>query len=147
MALQALEDKFKALEVQYKLLEKENELLRQEKSTASDKLEHSDEFWLDIKNRFISDPDSVKFMIKNKTVTLNDTDRRGMTVLILAAFYGCYKMVQYCINAGADINVKDNEGKTALDWAKSGGYYNVVRLLLFAELNVGVGNDITELSK
>src|SRR3972149_3632498 len=44
----------------------------------------------------------------------------GTTVLMIASSYYYYDdMVEYLISKGADINLKDSEGKTALLWASS----------------------------
>lgn len=42
----------------------------------------------------------------------------GYTPLMRAARYGQYNMVRTLIKYGADINAKDEEGRTALSWAK-----------------------------
>ena len=89
-----------------------------------------------------SDPDSIKLMIKNKVMTLQDNDHLGRTVVMLAAWYGCYELVQFCINAGADLQRKSYSGLHTLDYARKGGYCNVEQLLIFAQLNANVGNDI-----
>ena len=38
-------------------------------------------------------------------------------------------MVKYLLEKGSDKNIKDKEGKTALDHAKSKGYVEIVGLL------------------
>ena len=54
------------------------------------------DFWTDIKNRLISDADSVKLMIKNKAMTIYDRDLQERTILIKASQFGCYELVQFC---------------------------------------------------
>ena len=46
-----------------------------------------------------------------------------------AAENGHDKCVQLLINNGADITLKNNDGKTALQIAKDWGYQNCVKLL------------------
>ncbi len=49
----------------------------------------------------------------------------GTTVLMIASSYYYYDdMVEYLIGKGADVNLKDNEGKTALLWASSNSLPN-----------------------
>ena len=49
----------------------------------------------------------------------------GTTVLMIASSYYYYDdMVAYLISKGADLNLKDNEGKTALLWAASNSLEN-----------------------
>ena len=47
-----------------------------------------------------------------------NTNNSGDTALINAAAFGHPEIVELLINHGADINHKNDEGKTALDWAK-----------------------------
>jgi ankyrin repeat protein len=51
------------------------------------------------------------------------------TALLLAAFYGHAEVVKALLAHGADPNVKDSEGKTALTWAKAKGHSRVVAAL------------------
>ena len=80
-------DRFEELEARYKRLEEEHKKLKEEKSNTGKSAntygwnEHSTEFWMDIKNKFIDDPDSIKLMFKNKQVTLQDRDQYNMTLL------------------------------------------------------------------
>ena len=49
----------------------------------------------------------------------------GTTVLMIASSYYYYDdIVRYLISKGADVNLKDNEGKTALLWAASNSFPN-----------------------
>ena len=49
----------------------------------------------------------------------------GTTVLMIASSYYYYDdMVEYLIGKGADVNLKDSEGKTALIWASSNSLEN-----------------------
>jgi ankyrin repeat protein len=54
----------------------------------------------------------------------------GTTVLMIASSYYYYDdMVEYLISKGADVNLKDNEGKTALLWASSNSFENAKILI------------------
>ena len=48
---------------------------------------------------------------------------------------GYYDMAELLIDAGADINIKDNKGKTALDIAEDEDYQDIVELLENADNN------------
>ena len=48
---------------------------------------------------------------------------------------------------GADIDAKDERGKTPLDHSRESGFPHVEKLLLFAKLNVEAGNDIKEIAE
>jgi len=54
----------------------------------------------------------------------------GTTVLMIASGYYYYDdMVEYLIGKGADVNLKDSEGKTALLWASSNSLENAKILI------------------
>lgn len=53
----------------------------------------------------------------------------GLTPLMAAATGGYIEVVRYLLSVGADPNIKDANGKTALDRAKSAGANDVVKLL------------------
>merc|ERR1712228_96877 len=115
--------------------------------TDTKKIEHSAEFWINIRQNCTKKTgpfgaDSIKIMIKTGKMTVNDTNPWKHTLLHIAALKGAYDLVQFLINNGADIDAKDDEGKTALDKARGNGYYHIEKLLLFAKLNVEAGNEI-----
>jgi ankyrin repeat protein len=58
-----------------------------------------------------------------------NVDRWGRSVLIDAARYGCVEAAQLLLAQGADVNVADVEGKTALRHAKDMCHKPMVRLL------------------
>ena len=64
-----------------------------------------------------------------------DVDRQGIyygrTALMWAArnAYGLTEIVELLINAGADVNVQDNDGMTALMWATEYRSDKIVELL------------------
>jgi len=64
--------------------------------------------------------------IQGKTIIYN------VYSLIWASTNGNIDIVKLLIDAGADINAKDNDDITALLWACSGGYLEIVKLLLEA---------------
>jgi ankyrin repeat protein len=54
----------------------------------------------------------------------------GTTVLMIASSYYYYDdMVEFLISKGADVNLKDSEGKTALLWASSNSLENAKILI------------------
>lgn len=53
----------------------------------------------------------------------------GFTPLMGAAQYGNYSVAELLVDYGADINLKDIEGKTAIDYAKANGHIDVANFL------------------
>eukprot|EP01084_Bolivina_argentea_P316515 548674_1 len=118
--IEALEQKLQFAEEQIAYLKQE---LSQPSTTTTNK--HSDTFWTDLQHKCIHDPEAVKLMIKNKTISMTDTDKTGSTLLHYAAEEGQYDIVQLCINLGADINAQNKKGQKPIDAAKSGSWYHV----------------------
>jgi ankyrin repeat protein len=68
---------------------------------------------------------------KEKRVTKNINKETFVPILFFALVYGSVKIVNYFINEGIDINVKDNkEKRTALMWAVIFNRIEVVKLLI-----------------
>jgi ankyrin repeat protein len=59
--------------------------------------------------------------------------RTWQTPLMLAAFYGYREMVEFLIESGADVNLKDGKGHTAMDYARFLKLPNRVRVLKLLE--------------
>merc|ERR1712228_1008061 len=55
-----------------------------------------------------------------------------------------YDLAQFLINNGANIDVKDVDGKTPLSRSQQMGYPHIEKLLLFAKMNVTAGNEIKD---
>ena len=72
--------------------------------------------------------DTVKALTAVKGVNLNSRDLQEETPLHWAARYGKTEIAEALIEAGANVNLKNNERKTALDMAKASGYevYNKI---------------------
>jgi len=73
-------------------------------------------------------PDVVKTLLKYKA-QVNKADTFQLTPLMAAAAKGHLEIVQLLLTGGADAKAKDEEGKTALAYAKEGNYAAVVALL------------------
>ena len=69
----------------------------------------------------------------------------GTTVLMIASSYYYYdEMVAYLIRKGADVNLRDNEGKTALLWAASNSLPNAKILVEHgAKVNIAANDGMT----
>jgi ankyrin repeat protein len=67
-------------------------------------------------------------------LTLGDINIRasqhGQTALMLAVSHGRLDMVQLLIEAGADVNIRDEDGSTALMCAAEHGHMEIVKYLL-----------------
>ncbi|HXV62165.1 MAG TPA: ankyrin repeat domain-containing protein [Vicinamibacteria bacterium] len=55
-------------------------------------------------------------------VNVNLRGPRGFTLLTCAASAGATETVSFLIDSGADVSVRSNDGRTALDWAELGGH-------------------------
>jgi hypothetical protein len=64
-------------------------------------------------------------------ITINPppTSERESTPLIIAAGLGHIDIVRTLLQAGADANMKDEKGLTALAWALVKGHTDIVELL------------------
>jgi len=69
----------------------------------------------------------------------------GTTVLMIASSYYYYDdMVQYLIYKGANVNLQDNDGKTALLWAASNSLPNAEILVANgADVNIAANDGMT----
>ncbi|UOR06426.1 ankyrin repeat domain-containing protein [Hymenobacter aerilatus] len=72
--------------------------------------------------------DVAKSLLHHKA-QVNKGDKFQLTPLMAAASKGYLEMVQLLLTNGADAKAKDEEGKTALAYAKEGNHAAVVALL------------------
>jgi ankyrin repeat protein len=72
---------------------------------------------------------------------------RSFTPLVIACYFGLSVVVQRLLEAGADANVKANDGRTPLHWASVDGHDAVVQRLLEAgaDVNAKTNNGWTPL--
>ena len=57
------------------------------------------------------------------------TTSYGSTALHIASYQGHLKIVQLLLCQGADMSIRDNYGRSALDWASSNGYLKIADCL------------------
>lgn len=76
----------------------------------------------------------VKRLIEEEDVPLDHTEASGKTLLIVSVEGLKYAIVEYLMQAGADISFTDPDGKTAIDYA--GGDEIMTRLLRGEEIPV-----------
>lgn len=76
-----------------------------------------------------SELDIVKALV-NADIKLDVQDCEGDTAITKACFEYCETCVRYLIRKGADINIKNNEGKTVMDIAVERSYQDVIDLCL-----------------
>ena len=99
--------------------------------------------WLDnMESLLHSKPDYVKYLVSCGKISMNDTDKDNKTLLIIAAEEGRYDIVQLCVNLGANIDFKDDFGRTAIDRARDGAWYHCEELLLFSQLSANVSDRV-----
>jgi uncharacterized protein len=77
--------------------------------------------------------DIVRALIEARAV-LDHTDARGWTALITAVVLGNggkdhTATVEALVKAGADVTIKDRQGSTALDYARTRGYSGMVHIM------------------
>ena len=71
-----------------------------------------------------------QILLSHRATNLNAKTYDGTTPLILAASVAIEGMVEELIQAEADINASDENGKSALHWAASLDYVDAVKTLL-----------------
>jgi ankyrin repeat protein len=72
----------------------------------------------------------IRILIDHKA-NPNVQNRQGDTPLICATKYagGKAKTVELLVKAGTDLGIRDNSGKTALDYAKAKGQQEAIAIL------------------
>jgi hypothetical protein len=89
-----------------------------------------------------------KLMCSNQVMHLSEYRYSGysqlfsndVTGLQIATSFGLKEIVRLLLEAKADVNVRDNDGRTALYIAASNGHEAVVKLLLEAKADANVGD-------
>lgn len=79
--------------------------------------------------------DTVIFLLENTDINVNHINNLGWTALLEVTILGndsknYQEIVKVLLKYGADKNIKDNSGKTALDYARERKLKNLERLLL-----------------
>ena len=86
--------------------------------------------------------DIVRALVRAPDVHRNVRDDYGYTPLHKAAYYGMEQSTQLLIDAGADINIADNDQCTALHIAARYGYHDIIGALVRApHVNLNVRDD------
>lgn len=81
-------------------------------------------------NAIFADDSSKIRLLLEMGIDLNDGGFFNIPPLIRAALYGKSKALQALIEGGADKNIKDKQGRTALEWAKKYNHPEIVEILL-----------------
>lgn len=79
--------------------------------------------------------ETVIFLLENTDINVNHINNLSWTALLEVTILGndnknYQEIVKVLLKHGADKNIKDNSGKTALDYAKERNLKNIERLLL-----------------
>ena len=93
-------------------------------------------------SRQCSDPNIIQLLIE-KGANINDKEIRDtidQTPLIVAAQGGCKEIVEILLQAGANIEHRNDQGETALISAAQEGHKEIVQILLEVGANVNQEN-------
>ena len=76
-----------------------------------------------------NDPSKIRLLL-DQGIDLNDCGFFNIPPLIRAVLYGKSKALQALIEGGANKNIKDKQGRTALELAKKYNHPEIVEILL-----------------
>uniref|UniRef100_A0A8C5RQK4 Ankyrin repeat domain 42 n=1 Tax=Laticauda laticaudata TaxID=8630 RepID=A0A8C5RQK4_LATLA len=85
---------------------------------------------------FRGDLDTLRMLLENKIISVNERDDRGSTLLHKAAGQGHLHVLEWLINREADCNIANDAGETPKDVAK-----RFAQLAVVAYLKNKMGND------
>lgn len=78
---------------------------------------------------FSNDSSKIRLLL-DQGIDVNDCGFFNISPLIRAALYGKSEALQTLIECGADKNIKDKQGRTALELAKKYNHPRIVEILL-----------------
>ena len=71
----------------------------------------------------------VKLLLECGNININHQNIYGSTALLIASWYCELKIVKLLLEAGADVNIEDVNGNTALSWARRMGSEEAAELI------------------
>lgn len=74
-------------------------------------------------------PDLIQRLLDVPGIAVNQADGLGETALMIAAYEGNLAIARMLLNAGALVNLRDAQGKTALDYAKKSENKNKMMMI------------------
>ena len=78
-------------------------------------------------------PEAIEALYKNGWLDVNAKDEEGLTLMHCAAGAANIKMMMVLNYYGADLNAKDAEGETPIDWARQRGTAGALEFLVTAD--------------
>eukprot|EP01083_Nonionella_stella_P200994 735559_1 len=144
---QEWQSELNAIKRENQSLKRQNEALKQKELQQKTETKHSESFWKEIRKKCKrNDTQYIKSLVDNKTLTVNDVDDYGRSLLHYAALEGAYEIAQLCISLGADVTLKTKgySGDTALYYAHAESHHAIKQLLHFAIMKANTGERIRE---
>ncbi|XP_046562348.1 inversin-like [Haliotis rubra] len=74
--------------------------------------------------------DVVKYVLCLNSVDINSTGWKKRTPVMIAADYGHKEVVELMVKNEANFSLRDEDGKSILDFARQGGYLEVVQYVM-----------------
>lgn len=75
---------------------------------------------------FKGDIEAVKVLIEDHRTNINLQNHAGQTAAMYASLFGQQEILEYLVQQGADLNIKDNRGNTVESLAESQGADKIV---------------------
>jgi len=89
-----------------------------------------------------NDIETLKPLLKNQEIDLNQQDLSGNSALYFAVQENNFEAVRLLLNAGAEVNITNNESSTPIQRAAYVGNYEIVALLLRYNADPNITNKI-----
>jgi len=79
---------------------------------------------------------TVQYLIENKLVSIDSKNENGQTPIIVVSIFNREDILNYLIKKGADLNIKDNQGASALLYTLKYRHPQTLKILIDAGANV-----------
>merc|ERR1712083_678927 len=110
--------------------EKQNQLKEEEEEEEEKKNENGVDWSRILEEVQAKNVHFIKHIISSKEIEINaQNPENGKTLVIYAVIMGNLNFVKTTCDFGADVSIKDKEGKDALDYAMQYGRYKITELI------------------